>query len=210
MIDIKRPFALYAKCSVVYDGRAYSILETGNYLIIYKNDGSLLIHSGLKIQPRNYQGAKSTLEQRGNLLISRNKKETITVTIDSVISITYFEEWSEASIDIRRTEQELVNKLASNLGSYIGGEFETIEKEYLTDYGPVDLVGIRADGSKVVIEVKRRKATIRCCTQLLRYLEALKVPFDQGYLAAPQIGEKASKYLVKHGCKWIRVEFDSV
>jgi RecB family endonuclease NucS len=209
MIDISRPFSLYARCEVKYDGRAYSVLEEGNYLILYKGDGSLQIHGSTKIQPRNYQGAKSILEQRGHLLISRNRKETITIIIHKVINITYLQFWSEAEISIKRTEQELVQKIFDNWGDYIDGEFEVIEKEYPTKYGPVDLIGL---GKEIVaiVEVKRRKATVSDCTQLRRYIEAVEAPHVTGYLAAPQIGDNAAKYLEEHGCGWIRVEFDII
>jgi hypothetical protein len=194
---------------VIYDGRAYSVLEEGNYLILYKGDGSIQIHGGTKIQPRNYQGAKSTLEQRGHLLICRNKKETITIVVHKVIEVTYLRFWSEAEIDIQRTEQELVHKIFTNWGDYIDGEFEIIEKEYPTKYGPVDLVGF---GEEIiaVVEVKRRKATISDCTQLRKYVEAFEASNVMGYLAAPQIGDNAAKWLDEHGYKWIRVTFDSV
>ena len=210
MIDISRPFSLFCRCEVIYDGRAYSILEEGNYLVISKGDGSIQIHGGTNIQPRNYQGAKSKLELRGHLLISRNKKETITIAISKIINITYLGYWSEAEINIKRTEQELVDKLFRNWGNYIDGEFETIEKEYPTEYGPVDLVGIETNMTYHVVEAKRRRGTVADCTQLKRYLEALAnhTGLVKGYLAAPQIGDNAAKYLEKHGYKWLRVEFD--
>ena len=79
-------FVLYCLCDVVYDGRAYSTLERGNYLIIYKPDGSLLIHGSSKSTPRNYQsvGSKVDLQleresefgQHGTL-VSQNNNETI-------------------------------------------------------------------------------------------------------------------------------------
>lgn len=185
------------------------MLEEGNYLILYKGDGSIQIHGGTKIQPRNYQGAKSTLERRGHLLISRNKKETITIVIHKVIDLTYLGFWSEAEIDIQRTEQELVHKIFVNWSDYIDGDFEIIEKEHPTKHGPADLVGL---GEEIiaVVEVKRRKATISDCAQLRRYVEAFEASNVMGYLAAPRIGDNAAKYLDEQGYKWIRVDFDAI
>lgn len=74
MIDTDKPFALYAECSIIYDGRAYSTLANGRYLIIYKQDGSLLIHGGDLCKPRNYQGPGSILSYIDSKLISTNKK----------------------------------------------------------------------------------------------------------------------------------------
>jgi len=46
---------LYLNCKVIYDGRARSVLNYGNRIFISKPDGSLLIHSGTKREPVNWQ-----------------------------------------------------------------------------------------------------------------------------------------------------------
>lgn len=75
MIDINAAFILFANCDVLYDGRAQSTLETGNYLIIRKADGSIQIQAANKTTPRNYQSSGAVIEQRGHILISRRKKK---------------------------------------------------------------------------------------------------------------------------------------
>lgn len=207
MININKPFILYATAEVVYDGRAYSILERGNYLIIYKDDGSIQIHGGNKIQPRNYQGAKSTIKLDGNILTSSNKKETIIINIYKIINISYLDNWSCNEINIRKTEKELANKIFINWCDYIDGDFEIIEREYKTDVGDIDLIGWAADLTIHVVEVKRKKASLSDCTQLLRYIEAIGGN-SIGYLASPEIGENALRYLNKHDLKWLYVDFD--
>jgi len=147
-------FVLYCSCDVIYDGRAYSTLERGNYLIIYKPDGSLLIHGSSKSTPRNYQsvGSKVDLQleresefgQHGTL-ISHNNNETITITIHHVIFIEYLSDWSDSEIVISKTEKELVDKLVANWSSHIKGKFTTIIRELKTPLGPVDVVGIEAN-----------------------------------------------------------------
>lgn len=207
MIDVSRPFSLFARCEVVYDGRAYSTLEVGNYLIIHKDDGSLQIHNSRKITPSNYQGSKSSLKQRGHLLISKSKKETITIIIHQIISLTYLKYWSDAEIIITRTEQDLVDKLFYDWP--IEGEFMHIFQEYQTELGNIDLLGVTFDMVFHVIEVKRVKASISHVTQLNRYVEILAEHYDtEGYLASPEIGERAMTYLEKCGYNWIQVGFD--
>lgn len=208
MIDASKPFSLYANCEVIYDGRAYSILESGNYLIIYKDDGSIQIHGANKIQPRNYQGAKSALEVDNNHIISRNKKETITININEIIDLTYLDDWSMSEVNICKTEQELVHKLFTNWDNYIDGEFQVIQKEFPTKYGPIDIAGYDSDGILHMVECKRGKVTIANCTQLLRYIEAMGHDNVVGYIAAPTIGDNAKKYLEEHGCRWISIDFD--
>lgn len=207
MIDVSRPFSLFARCEVIYDGRAYSTLEVGNYLIIHKDDGSLQIHSSQKITPSNYQGPRSSLEQRGHLLISKSKKETITIIIHQIINLTYLKYWSDSEIVITRTEQDLVDKLFYNWP--IEGEFMYIFQEYQTELGNIDLLGVTFDMVFHVIEVKRVKASIPHVTQLKRYIDILAEHHDtEGYLASPEIGERAMAYLEKCGYHWIQVDFD--
>ncbi len=55
-------FLLVGDLSIVYDGRAFSTLKTGKYMVMYKPDGSLSIHNKTSIKPVNYQNKRSTLE----------------------------------------------------------------------------------------------------------------------------------------------------
>lgn len=211
-------FVLYCLCDVVYDGRAYSTLERGNYLIIYKPDGSLLIHGSSKSTPRNYQSVGSRVDlhlernsdfgQHGTL-VSRNNNEIITINIHNVIFIECLREWSDHDIIISKTEKELSDKLVINWSRYIKGDFVNIIREFKTPLGPVDVVGIEANNTHHVVEVKRRRASISGCTQLKRYVDSLseQVPV-LGYLASPSISATAAKYLEKLNFTWIEIGFD--
>ena len=200
------PFILYSDCKVEYDGRAYSKLPDGKYLIIYKQDGSLQIHGANKITPRNYQGAKSTLQYNDDLLISTNKKEMITIKINSIIHLAELKDWSLQEIQISKTEKDLVDKLCMNIDKYLDKHVKDVTLEYKTNHGPVDIVAIDGQNIKNVIEVKRRKATIKDGTQLRKYLECIEN--SNGYVAAPDISDKALKYLEQHKCRFIKVTFD--
>ena len=47
-------FFLHANIEVIYDGRASSTLERGDYVVIKKPDNSIQILARDQIQPRNY------------------------------------------------------------------------------------------------------------------------------------------------------------
>ena len=202
---ITGPFALYCKCRVEYDGRANSMLEEGNYLILYKSDKSLIIHGGNKITPRNYQASGSKLFISDDTIISTNKKETIKIIISEIIYYNKLPNWSDKDVTMTKTEKDLVDKIYNNWSKYVGVRCNEIYKEYITDHGPVDLAGVLGHQYHIV-EVKRRKCTIKDATQLRKYLEC----FDNyvGYLAGPDISDKALEYLDKHNCKYVKVEFD--
>lgn len=200
------PFILYANCSVEYDGRASSSLTNGHYLIIYKQDGSLQIHGGDKIVPRNYQGPKSKLSLVDNQLSSINSKDKIIIYLKSISHLYALEGWSLEAISINKTEKQLVDKLYNNWSDYIQTPCQTLIREYATDHGPVDIVGNDSHGHTHVVEVKRRKASIKDVTQLRKYLECFITA--TGYIAAPDISHNAVSYAEDHNCKYIRITFD--
>jgi RecB family endonuclease NucS len=202
-------FSMYANCEVFYEGRASSTLETGNYLIIRKPDGSLLVHANNKTSPRNYQGPKSKLEVRGNVLISRSKSESLRIVLYRVHSYAPLVNWADAEIEITRTEKELVDELFDNWDYYFAGNFEIIYREYATPVGAIDLLGITDNLAHYVVEVKRRKGSVPDVAQLHRYAQALqdKRRVVRGFLAAPAIGDRALDYLARYDYSWVPVDF---
>lgn len=208
MIDISSPFILYAECEIVYDGRAYSTLDLGNYLIVHKQDGSLSIHGSTKIPPRNYQPSKSVLSKFANMIICRSKKEKIVIIIHNILNVFYPKYWSDTDIVISRTEKQLVDKLCSNIESYLGVGIVDLVREYPTPVGPIDVAATDSDGTVHIIEAKRKRGTLANCTQLKRYVECIgeNKPV-RGYLACPEINESARKYIDKCGFRWLRVTF---
>lgn len=210
MIDPIEPFCLQARCRVIYDGRAYSVLQTGVYLILHKADGSFQIHGQNLIKPLNYQGPKSVLTYHNNRLICLNKTEKLVVELDEIISYSPLN-LSSHQIEIRRTERELVQKILQNWEQYFGKEFETIQTEFKVSDGTADIAGFSSSGDCIIIEVKRRKATVRDATQLQLYVESVESLYKvKGVLAAPQIAEKARTYLQNRGDRYscLEIGFD--
>lgn len=210
MIDINKQFVLYARCSVEYDGRAYSTLENGLYLIVSKQDGSMMIHGSDLITPRNYIGSNSTSYIIDNKLIFIRKSEKITIFLDEIISLSYLDNWSNNKITIKRTEKELVDRICDNWSLYFDIPFDIIIREFNTDLGPIDIVGYN-DDTFIIIEVKRKRAMTKDVTQLKRYIEAISksdcTKKIVGYLAAPEINSKANKYLTESGLLYLKVDF---
>ena len=126
-----------------------------------------------------------------------------------MLSLSYHENWSNHKIKICRTEKDLVDKICNNWQVYFQDQ-ATITREYPTDLGPIDILG-QTDDLCRVIEVKRKRATIKDVSQLKRYVEAITksgIPKDIiGYLAAPDIGDKAKQYLENSGLYYLRVLF---
>jgi RecB family endonuclease NucS len=202
------PFILYAKCDVTYEGRANSYLTVGNYLIIYKADGSLLIHGGDKAVPRNYHPPGTKISFINNSIIAKRKKETILININEILCYHVPNDWSISPIIMRRTEKDLVDKIVKNIESYIDVIPDTIIRERNTECGKIDIFAVDQENTHYIIEVKRVKATINHCGQLRKYLECFPNERVKGYIAAPNICKSAQNYMIEKGYTFLAVTFD--
>ena len=201
-----RPFICFADCEVQYDGRATSVLDRGNYLIIIKPDSSLLIHGATLSTTLNYMPAGAKITHSGNTITASRKNETIIITIYKILSNIIPELWSYDKIRLVKTESELRDKLASNLTQYIPGyDFKSIVAEAYTEVGPCDILAIDVHDHKHIVELKRHKITISSVVQLRKYLET--IPCSIGYVAAPMILPSALLYCKKYNITYIKINF---
>lgn len=204
-----KPWAMFANCEVLYEGRASSTLKRGNYLIVYKQDRSVSIHGSTIVMPRNYMGAGSELSEDNNQIIFKRKGEIVCVRIHHIHFLNYLDGWSDSKIAICRTEKELAKKIFDNWCDYFDDDFEVVEMEFITDLGPIDIAGFTSD-TDYIVEVKRKRASLKDVTQLRRYVEAMENSnrLCRAYLAAPDIAKNAMGYLKKHGLHFLKVDFD--
>jgi endonuclease len=210
-IRVSKPFILLANCEVYYDGRAKSSLVPGDYLIIRKGDGTLLIHGGSKFNPLNYQPSGAILRKEGNKLISTRKRETITIIIHSIMWYREPVEWSENKIEISRTEYDLKLQIIRDIKELTGDRtIKEVTPEFKTPYGPIDVVAITETNLFHIIEVKRGKSTLSSCAQLERYLNYFKeinTP-TKGWLMSPDISKGAVQYAANRSIEWRKVLFE--
>lgn len=202
-IHIERSFILSCNCSVTYDGRAKSTLIPGNYVIIHKSDGTLLIHGDSLFKPLNFQPPGAIMRKYGNKLISTRKNETITIDIISISN--YYEpiEWSDNKIKLTGSESDMRSNFISNIlyKHFTKGSQDEIFIEYKTPVGSIDLLLVQ-NQIYTVFEFKRKKANLSGCTQLLRYVDYFKSVniCCNGILVSPSITDNALKYLINSEC----------
>lgn len=225
------PFILYADAEIVYDGRAMSTLERGNYLIIHKPDLSLAVHGAKSTKPLNYQNAGTVMEaltagsdfeniwldyferEPQFLLRAMNGKETILAAIYKIHFRNDIDNWTDSKIDLVKSERDLVNQIITNFDNYFPDMTPSlVDTEARTPYGNVDIMAIDADGTYHVIEVKRRVAGISACSQISRYACWF---MDQGYavkkyVSAPRLAGSANAYYVKNEVTFVPIDFDGV
>lgn len=201
------PFVMFAECSIRYSGRAESTLERGNYLIVKKTDGAIIIHGATRYRHLNYQSSGAKLQFNGKQIISLRKKERIEIKVYQIYHSFVPENWSDTRIRIRFTEQELKNYIARNIETILGKKIKRVILEYDTLAGPVDIVAIEESNIHNIIEVKRGKALLSACSQLERYIKSITANQVVGWIMSPEVTKGCLEYCQKHDLHWKKVDF---
>lgn len=202
-----KSFVLFAECSIKYNGRAESTLRRGNYLIIKKIDGSIIVHGATLYKHLNYQSAGAKIDIQRNIILSTRKKERLEIKVYQVHQYFIPEDWSDNKITIRYTEAELKDYIANNLETIIGKKIKSFQQEYPTIAGPVDIVAIDIDDETHIIEVKRGKATLSACSQLERYTKSVKAQKKHPWIMSPEATAGCLDYCQEHFLRWKQVCF---
>jgi len=195
---------MHCRCIVIYEGRAKSYLKEGDYIIIKKPDGTILIHGASKQTPLNFQCAGANISINKNELISERRREKLTIKIIKIHHYYLINEWSNNEIEIRMTENDLRNHIKENLEELLKEKIIKIEEEYPTKFGPIDLLAIDVNNVYHVIEIKRKKASISACSQVDRYLSCINEN-KKGWIMSPSISKNALNYLNEKNINWLEV-----
>jgi RecB family endonuclease NucS len=213
---------LVARCSVRYSGRLSATLGESVRLIMFKSDGSVLIHAdsgGYK--PLNWMTPPTVIEEspedsEGIRRIAVRKRggsaeDRLEIVISEVLSDTEHEMGSagdDAALAKDGVEAHLQELLAEQPG-WCGEGFRLVRREWPTDIGPVDLMCRDLDERWVAVEVKR-VAGIEAVEQLSRYLERIRVDpafaSCRGVLAAQAIKPQARVLAQARGIDCVEID----
>ncbi len=162
-----------ARCSATYEGRLSSTLESGVRLLMVKADGCVAIHADIgAYKPINWMNAPNTLiEDDGRWVVTNPKGERLEILIEEVLQEASWELDVERGLTLDGVEKELQELLADH-PHHIEVGLETVQREFRTDLGPVDILCRDATGAAVAVEVKR-VGEIDGVEQLTRYLERM-------------------------------------
>lgn len=207
---------LFAYCEVTYDGRGESFLDSGERMIVWKPDGNFQVHSDEKFKPVNYQptGADTTVTYENEEEILRfvsersSPNETLTVDCPRVDSLVRYDAEDTAKLDLSGTEEDMQMAIMNN-PSLIEDGFTAIDYEYNIDLGAIDVFGEDADGTPVIIEIKRRKAQIKHIDQLSRYVQAYEEDTGEtprGILVAPDMSSTVETAVESRGLEYIYLD----
>ncbi len=203
-----------ARCSVDYAGRLSAHLPMATRLVMVKADGCVAIHAdGGAYKPLNWMNAPNHLvEGDGEWTVTNPKGETLTITIDEIVSDTAHELGVDPGLSKDGVEAHLQELLAANCTVMAEG-LSLVRREYPTDIGPVDLMCRDAEGNLVAIEVKRR-GEIDGVEQLTRYLSLLRsdpaLADVRGMFVAQQIKPQARTLAATRDIECVEVDYDEL
>lgn len=215
-----------AECSVDYSGRLNAHLPRATRLLMFKNDGSVLIHSdGGSYKPLNWMSPPCTLsmlaldEAQTTAGIREIWQVTHAKTADVLVISVYnmlhdstHHLGKDPGLQKDAVEADLQKLLAQNV-DLLGEGFTLIRREYPTPIGPVDLLVRDNDGNILAVEMKR-KGDIDGVEQLSRYLDFLNrdpiLAPVQGIFAAQDIKPQARTLAKDRSIRCVRLDYDAM
>ena len=203
-----------ARCSIDYAGRLSAHLPLASRLLIVKADSSVLVHSdGGSYKPLNWMSPPCKLtESPGEWVVTGKSGETLTITLDEVISDSSYDLGIDPGLVKDGVESHLQELLAAQL-HVLGAGWRLVRREYPTAIGPVDLMCRDSAGVSVAIEVKRR-GEIDGVEQLTRYLDLLNrdpiLAPVKGLFAAQEIKPQARVLAEDRGIRCVTLDYESM
>jgi RecB family endonuclease NucS len=211
----KTMLLIIGDCMINYHGRARSLLDWGERLIIIKQDGNVLVHQPTMREPVNWQPAGTTTRFRVHkdqlIMYSyhTHPNEKMKTTFRSIATIQVTTLYDNAKLRIAGMEQDIVNDILCN-PTMIEEDLRICQREKQVKSGLIDLYGYDKDHNPVIIEVKRSQATISAVHQLRMYVNDLKgkgeTPTVRGILCAPKIPDMVKHLLADYQLEWKEVE----
>ena len=202
---------LVARCEVLYTGRVTARLPEAVRLLMFKADGSFLVHDDAGgFRPLNWMTPPTVLEETNGALVVRKRagksEDRLEIRIAEVLSDVTHDMGESAALQKDGVERDLQIELAAQPAA-LGEALSLVRREWPTDIGPVDLMCRDEEGSWVAVEIKRI-GTIDAVEQLTRYLERIRPELDgcRGVLAAQMIKPQAQTLAEARGIRCVEVD----
>jgi RecB family endonuclease NucS len=202
---------LVARCEVRYTGRLNAVLPEAVRLLIFKGDGSVLVHDDAGgFKPLNWMTAPTHVEQDADTLTVRKLKteDVLNIRLAEVLSDVTHDMGESAALQKDGVERDLQEELAA-APTALGEELTLVKREWPTEVGPVDLMCRDENGDWVAVEIKR-VGTIDAVEQLTRYLDFIREDPAKsrcrGILAAQKLKPQAVTLAESRGIRCVEVD----
>ncbi len=202
-----------ARCEVTYTGRLTAYLPEAVRLLVFKADGSVLVHAdsgGYK--PLNWMTPPTVIEDGDDVIVVRKRagrsEDRLEIRILELLAEVEHELGEDAGLEKDGVERHLQEALAA-LPSAAAPGLRLVRREWPTDIGPVDLMCRDTADAWVAVEIKR-VGTIEAVDQLTRYLEVIgrdpAYAGCRGILAAASVKPQARTLCENRGLGWVEVD----
>jgi RecB family endonuclease NucS len=211
----KTMLLLIGDCMVDYRGRAQSILDWGERIVMIKQDGNVLVHRPEMREPVNWQpsGTKTEFKEEKTSLFIRSRHshppEKMKITFRNLKMIIATSLRDNASLVIAGMELDVVNQIVSE-PDIIEDGLRIIKREKHVKSGMIDLFCYDKNHTPTIIEVKRSIANISAVHQLRMYVTDIKKDVKEanvrGILCAPHVPDMVKHLLSDYDLEWREVE----
>jgi endonuclease len=198
---------LVARCEVLYTGRLTARLPEAVRLLMFKADGSFLVHDDAGgFRPLNWMTPPTVVEDLDDAIVVRKLKseDRLEIRIAEILSDVTHDMGESVALQKDGVERHLQEELAAQPESIADG-LRLVRREWPTDIGPVDLMCRDENGAWVAVEIKRI-GTIESVEQLCRYLERIELEGCRGVLAAQSIKPQARTLAESRGIGCVEVD----
>lgn len=202
-----------ARCEVLYTGRLTATLPEATRLLVFKADGSVLVHAdsgGYK--PLNWMTPPVVVEEEEGRIVVRKRagktEDRLEILLLEVLADHEYSLGDDPGLEKDGVERHLQEELAAQAEAVEPG-LRLVRREWATDVGPVDLMCRDGADGWVAVEIKR-VGTIEAVDQLSRYLEVLRIDPAlaeiRGILAAESVKPQARTLCEARGLGWVEVD----
>jgi endonuclease len=200
---------LVARCEVLYTGRLTARLPEAVRLLMFKADGSFLVHDDAGgFRPLNWMTPPTVVEEEEGRIVVRKRagksEDQLEIRVTELLSDVTHDMGESAALQKDGVERHLQEELAAQPNA-LGQNLQLVRREWPTDIGPVDLMCRDESGSWVAVEIKR-VGTIDAVEQLTRYLERIELESCRGVLAAQSIKPQARTLAESRGIHCVEVD----
>ena len=209
-----RNIILVGNCSVEYQGRARSLLEPGERIVLVKSDGAMLVHRPTGNEPVNWQPPgcmfKSTLSREEFVIhaIRKSPNESLAVFFTDIQIMIAAKLVDIGDFNLHVSEKEL-QKVIYARPNLLLSDLKPITYEKKIEPGFIDIYGLDSAGRLVVAELKRVRAGKGAVLQLAKYVEYVRgtTPLQvRGVLAAPQMGKGVQAMVLALGLEFVQID----
>jgi RecB family endonuclease NucS len=204
-----------ARCEVTYTGRMTATLPEAVRLLVFKADGSVLVHAdsgGYK--PLNWMTPPTVVEDGDGVIVVRKRhgrtEDRLEIRVAEVLAEFEHELGEHGGLEKDGVERHLQEALAAAPDAVEPG-LRLVRREWPTDVGPVDLMCRDGVDGWVAVEIKRI-GTIEAVEQLCRYLELIRrdpaLADCRGVLAAQSVKPQARTLCEARGLGWVEVDLE--